>query len=176
MHGRLDIAEVGGHFIMTSPANNQMGHGFYQFSPELFFRIFSEENGYELRAIFLVPTFSEGSWFKIKDPATVGARVGHNMPYQELSIFAIARRTKIVPLFLHRHSKATFSRWVIKTARQRQGRESVSLFRCGRGQKRRRKWKSKKRYPQFGAAGCTALVASATMGSALPAAARPRAL
>ena len=101
MRGCLELPEVGGHFIMTSPANNQMGHGFYQFSPELFFRIFSEENGYELRAIFLVPTFSEGSWFKIKDPATVGARVGHNAAVQELSIFAIARRTKIVPLFLH---------------------------------------------------------------------------
>jgi hypothetical protein len=35
----------------VTPANNQMGHGFYQFSPELFFRVFSQENGYLLRAL-----------------------------------------------------------------------------------------------------------------------------
>ena len=101
MRGCLGLPKVGGHFIMTSPANNQMGHGFYQFSPELFFRVFSEENGYQLRAVLLVPTFSEGNWYKIKDPATVGARVGHNAAVTQLSIFAIAQRTKLVPLFLH---------------------------------------------------------------------------
>jgi hypothetical protein len=97
----LGLPKVGGHFLMTSPANNQMGHGFYQFSPELFFRVFSEDNGYQLRALFLVPTFSEGNWYKIKDPAIVDARVGHNAAVMELSIFAIAQRTKLVPLFLH---------------------------------------------------------------------------
>ena len=101
MRGCLGLPKVGGHFIMTSPANNQMGHGFYQFSPDLFYRVFSEENGYQLRALFLVPTFSEGNWFKIKDPATVGARVGHNAAVEQLSIFALAQRTKLVPIFSH---------------------------------------------------------------------------
>jgi hypothetical protein len=95
----LGLPKIGGHFLMASPANNQMGHGFYQFSPDLFFRIFSEENGYQLKALFLVPTFSEGDWFKIKDPAVVGARVGHNAAVKEFSIFAIAQRTRIVPIF-----------------------------------------------------------------------------
>jgi hypothetical protein len=45
---------VGGNFIGFSPANNLMGHGFYQFSPELFFRIFSEENGFKINGMFLV--------------------------------------------------------------------------------------------------------------------------
>src|SRR5664280_375069 len=31
MRSCLELPKVGGHFIMTSPANNQMGHGFYQF-------------------------------------------------------------------------------------------------------------------------------------------------
>jgi hypothetical protein len=73
--GCLSLPKVGGHHIMTSPANNQMGHGFYQFSPDLFYRVFSPENGYELRALFLAPTYSEGQWFAINDPAKVGARV-----------------------------------------------------------------------------------------------------
>lgn len=98
MRGCLGLPKVGGHFIMTSPSNNQMGHGFYQFSPELFFRIFAEENGYQLMGLFLVLNFSEGSWFKIKDPATVGSRVGYNTAVKELYVFAIAQRTKLVPL------------------------------------------------------------------------------
>jgi hypothetical protein len=101
VRGCLELPKVGGHFIMTSPANNQMGHGFYQFSPELFFRVLSAENGYQLKALLLVPTFSEGNWFKIRDPATVGDRVGHNAAATQLSIFAIAQRTRLVPLFLH---------------------------------------------------------------------------
>src|SRR4029079_542898 len=31
----MQMLSVGGHFIGISPVNNQMGHGFYQFSPEL---------------------------------------------------------------------------------------------------------------------------------------------
>ncbi len=43
----LATLRIGGHFIGISPADNQFGHGFYQFSPELFFRIFTAENGFE---------------------------------------------------------------------------------------------------------------------------------
>lgn len=100
IRGCLELPKLGGHFIMASPANNQMGHGFYQFSPDLFYRVLSEENGYQLRALFLVPAFSEGKWFKIRDPAVVQARVGHNAAVEQLSICAIARRIKLVPLFL----------------------------------------------------------------------------
>ena len=35
-------------FVFTM-ANNHMGHGFYQFSPELFFRVFQPENGFNSR-------------------------------------------------------------------------------------------------------------------------------
>ena len=36
----MAMIRMGGHFVNFSPANNFMGHGFYQFSPELFYRIF----------------------------------------------------------------------------------------------------------------------------------------
>ncbi len=47
----MEMLEVGGHFLGITPANNFCGHGFYQFSPELYFRIFTEENGFALRAV-----------------------------------------------------------------------------------------------------------------------------
>jgi len=35
----MDLLRVGGHFFAHTMANNFMGHGFYQFSPELFYRV-----------------------------------------------------------------------------------------------------------------------------------------
>lgn len=71
----MDLLEVGGHFIGISPANNQMGHGFYQFSPELFFRIFSSENGFEVIKMFVTTTGASGGWYEVSDPKTVNSRV-----------------------------------------------------------------------------------------------------
>ena len=36
----MRMVKVGGDVLLISPANNYCGHGFYQISPELFFRIF----------------------------------------------------------------------------------------------------------------------------------------
>jgi len=67
-----------GHFIGFSPANNLMGHGFYQFSPELFYRIFSEENGFKIKGLFLVAAGFEvdaTSWYEVEDPKSLRERV-----------------------------------------------------------------------------------------------------
>ena len=47
------LVKVGGRIASSVPANNQLGHGFYQFSPELYYRYFSPENGYHKTAVFL---------------------------------------------------------------------------------------------------------------------------
>jgi hypothetical protein len=41
-----NACKIGGQIIHILPANNYCGHGFYQFSPELFFSLYSERNGY----------------------------------------------------------------------------------------------------------------------------------
>ena len=48
----MEMTKRGGHLILGTTANNFFGHGFYQFSPELFFRIFSAENGFEVVRMF----------------------------------------------------------------------------------------------------------------------------
>ena len=58
--------------MMRTPANNQCGHGFYQFSPELFFRTFSRENGFDLLRIYV--TGPRGV-YHVVDPASVRSRV-----------------------------------------------------------------------------------------------------
>ncbi len=72
----MEALKVGGHFIGISPANNQMGHGFYQFSPELYYRIFSEENGFRINKMLLsADSVSETQWYEVVDPKSVRSRV-----------------------------------------------------------------------------------------------------
>jgi SAM-dependent methyltransferase len=55
----MDMLRVNGLFISVTPANNWVGHGFYQFSPELMMRVFSDANGYALQGLKLVPVSNE---------------------------------------------------------------------------------------------------------------------
>ncbi len=72
----MDAIEVGGHYIGISPANNQMGHGFYQFSPELYYRIFSEENGFRIKTMLVsVDNEADTVWYEVADPKKVHSRV-----------------------------------------------------------------------------------------------------
>jgi SAM-dependent methyltransferase len=75
----LELLRVGGHFITVTPANGMMGHGFYQFSPELFFAVFNADNGFALRKIVLFETFKrDAPFYEVNNPATVGGRVELN--------------------------------------------------------------------------------------------------
>jgi SAM-dependent methyltransferase len=76
----MDALKVGGHFFAGLPANNWCGHGFYQFSAEFFYRVFSEENGFQMRKLFVAPAWSAGRWldgpaFEVFDPKEMQERV-----------------------------------------------------------------------------------------------------
>lgn len=71
----MEMLQVGGHLLLMTPANNFMGHGFYQFSPELFFRIFSDQNGFEINRVIFTETVPAAQWYKVVDPARAGRRV-----------------------------------------------------------------------------------------------------
>ena len=60
------LLKVGGKIIHFSPANNHMGHGFYQFSPELFASFYSTNNGYTDTQIFLYDPTKKKKLFKVK--------------------------------------------------------------------------------------------------------------
>ncbi len=71
----MAMVKVGGHFMASLPANHWLGHGFYQFSPELFFRVFAPENGFEIVRIYLAENaYSPGKLYRVKDPSETGAR------------------------------------------------------------------------------------------------------
>lgn len=58
------LATINGQIIHCLPSEGCCGHGFYQFSPELFFNIYSEENGFINTEIFLYEFQREATWYK----------------------------------------------------------------------------------------------------------------
>jgi hypothetical protein len=78
----MRLVRIGGSIFIAAPANNQFGHGFYQFSSELFYRVFSPENGFELARCCLVETnlltvelSATQRVYETIDPAIQGKRI-----------------------------------------------------------------------------------------------------
>jgi hypothetical protein len=93
----------GGHLFIQTPANNYFGHGFYQFSPELFYRVLSEENGFAVRRMevfehFFPCHFFATQTYRVADPATVKKRVQLVNDRPTLMLIQ-ATRTTVKPLF-----------------------------------------------------------------------------
>jgi len=97
----MEMVKVGGHFLAKTPTNNFVGHGFYQFSPELFFRIFCPANGFEIEHIFLYEEMANpfrAPWWEVTDPATLQRRVTL-VNTRATSLLVLARRTANTPVF-----------------------------------------------------------------------------
>lgn len=71
----MEMVSVGGHFLTITPANNFLGHGFYQFSPELYFSVFTRENGFELTSVIAFEDWPNAKWYSVKSPSEVRGRV-----------------------------------------------------------------------------------------------------
>lgn len=100
----MKMVKKGGSLFIFTTANNHTGHGFYQFSPELFFRIFQPENGFEICDVILEKHPFPGAelsprtkCFSVVDPAIVKSRVGlvSNSPVM-IMVHAIKTETKHV--------------------------------------------------------------------------------
>lgn len=76
----MGAVKPGGRLFIQTPANNYFGHGFYQFSAELFYRVLSVENGYRVHSLSVVehlfPAFFLSTrTYTVKDPAQIRERV-----------------------------------------------------------------------------------------------------
>jgi len=68
------LCKPDGRIIHALPANNYSGHGFWQFSPELFFSLYSESNGFAQTEVFIAELDDERHWWKANVPKN-GVRV-----------------------------------------------------------------------------------------------------
>jgi SAM-dependent methyltransferase len=94
----MEMLRPGGHYLGLTPANNFMGHGFYQFSPELHFRIFAPENGFEMMEVILLEDRPHAPWYAVSDPAAVGRRV-NLINTRPAYLFLISKRVALKPIF-----------------------------------------------------------------------------
>jgi SAM-dependent methyltransferase len=87
-----------GQIIHVLPANNLCGHGFWQFSPELFFSLYSKSNGYDETQVFLADVTNEQQWYEVHRPQK-GERVEI---VSSASVFAMVR-TRRAGSFSHKN-------------------------------------------------------------------------
>ena len=63
-----ELCRDGGQILHVLPANNFCGHGFWQFSPELFFSLYCEANGYSGTRVFLANEYRTDIWYEVVKP------------------------------------------------------------------------------------------------------------
>ena len=71
----MHMVAIGGHFLSITPANNFLGHGFFQFSPELFFRVLSPAFGFSDCRVLLFEDVPNARWYEVTDPDRARTRV-----------------------------------------------------------------------------------------------------
>jgi len=89
----VDLCRVGGHVLHSLPANNLSGHGFYQFSPELFFNLYQEKNGFEMRGLYFAMKADRLHWWRVANPMDVKRRVNLCNSH-EVYMLVIARKLR----------------------------------------------------------------------------------
>jgi SAM-dependent methyltransferase len=109
----MRLTKVGGTLILFTPANNYFGHGFYQFSPELIYRVLSPENGFKIhRMVATVEDIAEsgsllgirypfqvnGPWYDVADPIEVHSRVTLMNEFP-VGLMVLAERTSREEIF-----------------------------------------------------------------------------
>jgi hypothetical protein len=120
--GCLDCVALGGHYLAVTPMNNWAGHGFYQFSPELYFRVLGEENGFTIRCMLWRAQSPLARWYRVADPDSLRRRV-ERIGVGRVLLYVVARRTALrdvladspqqsdyVPLWQGRSPKAPIGR------------------------------------------------------------------
>ena len=105
----MRMVRQGGHLILNVPVNNFPGHGFYQVSPELLFRVLSPRFGYRvLDAVVMELYHPRHRWYRVLDPAAVGHRVMFRS-HSRTVIFVLAERIGPVPEFNPPPSQSDYS-------------------------------------------------------------------
>ncbi|HLY58955.1 MAG TPA: hypothetical protein VKS60_25560 [Stellaceae bacterium] len=107
----MEIVKIGGHFISITPANNFFGHGFYQFSPELYFTVLSAENGFEMQTMMAFEETKDAVWYDVRSPQEACERVTL-LNARPVYLCMIARRLAAKPIFERTPQQSDYlARW-----------------------------------------------------------------
>jgi hypothetical protein len=128
----MRMTKVGGRALIWAPANNQCGHGFFQFSPEFFYSALDAPRGFSIERMLLVecvyPSVSlvaPRRAYAVRGPKDVRERVGA-MSRRPLMLLVHARKLSHVdsPFDLAPQQSDYAAQWA---ADQRHGASRASL-------------------------------------------------
>jgi hypothetical protein len=92
------MLRCGGVFVSANAANNQLGHGIYQFCPELFWVAFGPESGFAIEQMALVPRVSGETMperIPLVDAGSVRQEIGQT-PSATYLIVAVRRVSPVI--------------------------------------------------------------------------------
>jgi hypothetical protein len=69
------MVQVGGHLISITPANDQAGHGLYQFGPEFYYRLLFDSGEFVPVGVLVCVEGVRDRWYSVADPAELGERI-----------------------------------------------------------------------------------------------------
>jgi hypothetical protein len=119
------LGPEGTAFIM-SLANGYAGHGFYQFSPEFFYSVFSEQNGFRDAVVFLVDLQDTRRWHLMPDPRRIRRR--NDIPQsRSYFIFCLSTKTNDVEEIRAQQSDYEDDAWTT-SGHSHMGLHGASLF------------------------------------------------
>lgn len=91
LHNVSALCKANGTILHCVPSNGACGHGFYQFSPELFRSWYSASNGYADTEIFLADLCEPHYWYRVPQPA--GDQRINVRSLNDLYVLVVTRRT-----------------------------------------------------------------------------------
>lgn len=134
-----DLLKVGGLYVGTTCANNMLGHGFYQFSPELFYRYLCPENGWNSTTVFLCDHQKDTPRFwLVDDPLSTGGRI-QVQTRSQLNLLVVAQKTASPSTFTVPQQSDYVAAWSHRSSSQDVARNRVfkDLLIAGRRMVRR---------------------------------------
>lgn len=81
LRNAAQMVRPNGWFISLTQTNNFCGHGFYQFSPELFYRFFCPKNGYKTEECLIWEDIPRSVFYRVPDPDAVQTRINLTSKY-----------------------------------------------------------------------------------------------
>lgn len=93
-----ELVANNGHYMGFFPCNNFFGHGFYQFSSELFYRTFTEENGFRIIDVIIFIDEPNAEFYSVPDTNENLQRVQFTNT-KPVYIYVLAKRVNSNELF-----------------------------------------------------------------------------
>jgi SAM-dependent methyltransferase len=75
LRNAVQMVHPNGRFISITMANNFCGHGFYQFSPELYYRFLCPANGYVMESCIVWEDIPGTKFYRVPDPDILRSRI-----------------------------------------------------------------------------------------------------